>query len=271
MRRNKLIFDGIDTSAFDVFIAGEGAYNSPERRGEMITIPGRNGTLFIDEDSFENIEVKYPAFMGTFDQEVFRTQLRELRSQFGARRTYKRLEDTYHPDEFRLAVFHSAIEAEPAFFNRAGEFELTFDCKPQRFLKSGEEAIVYMTDGEIENPTPFAAKPLLHVDGYGVITIGDYQIAVAENDTPFWIDTELMQAYIPAAELYDWTDESDATMTDEHGFTIEFANGPVTPRNMNEYVIFKDHNYPLIVPGVQAVEISDTINGLIIVPRWWML
>ena len=270
MSKNKLIFDGIDTSAFDVFIAGEGAYNSPERRGEMVTIPGRNGTLFIDEDSFENIEVKYPAFMGTYDQEVFRTQLRELRSQLGARRTYKRLEDTYHPDEFRLAVFHSAIETEPAFFNRAGELELTFDCKPQRFLKSGEEAFVYLTDGEIVNPTPFASKPLLKVTGNGTITIGDYQVAINGADEPFWIDTEIMETYVPAAEIYNFTDENDVDMTDEHGFILTFADGHVTPRNMLQYVTFKDHEFPKIEPGMQIVEITG-LDELIIVPRWWML
>ena len=82
-----LTFDGLDSSDYGVYLAGDGAFNSPERRGEMITIPGRNGTLFMGEDAFDNITVTYPAFIGTKSRLDFRTQLRSLRTDFSARTT----------------------------------------------------------------------------------------------------------------------------------------------------------------------------------------
>lgn len=142
---NKVIFDDIDSSDFNVFIAGDGAYNSPARRGEMITIPGRNGTLFLEEDAFENIEVRYPAFIGESDETEFRNILRNYRSALSSKKTYKRLTDTYHPDEYRLGVFHSGVETSPELYTTAGQFTLIFDCKPQRFLLSGEQPFVFNT------------------------------------------------------------------------------------------------------------------------------
>jgi len=265
----ELLFNGMEAADYGVRIAGEGAYNAPARRGEMVTIPGRNGTLFVDEDSFENIEVTYPAFIGTKDARLFATRLRKLRSDFSAVKTYARLEDKYHPDEFRMGVFHAGVETDPKYYTRAGEFDLTFDCKPHRFLKSGEVPVKFSALGNIENPTPFTARPLLMVDGNGQFSIGDYQVSVSGSDEPFWIDTELMEAYVPAGDTYRFTDENNVDMTDEHGFILTFADGYVTPKNMLQYVTFKNHEFPMIEPGIQPVEVSGLT--LTIVPRWWML
>ena len=116
---NKLIFDSVDSSSFGVFISGEGVFDAPARRGEMISIPGRNGSLFMDEGVFENITVEYPAFIGTSYKEIFRTKLGDLRSALTSRGNYKRLTDTYHPDEFRLGVYREGLEVDPQYLTRA--------------------------------------------------------------------------------------------------------------------------------------------------------
>ena len=268
---NKVVFDDIDSSDYDVYIAGDGAYNAPARRGEMITIPGRNGTLFMDEDAFENIEVSYPAFIGEFDESTFSTKLRNYRSALSSKKTYARISDTYHPDEFRLGVFHSGLEAEPKQYMRAGEFSIVFDCKPQRFLTSGEIERTYTAaSNTLTNPTDFDALPLMKITGNGTITIGNYQVAVSGNLGTFWLDCELMEAYIPADDIQLWTDQYGDIMLDEHGFYLEFANGYVYPASVLQYVVFANHEFPRIVPGLNAVDL-DGITELVVIPRWWML
>lgn len=267
---NYITFGGIKTSDYGVYISGEGTYNAPARRGEFIEIPGRNGALFIDAGGFENITVEYPASIYSTEDGVFKSRLQDLRMMYKSKYTYTRLTDTYHPDEFRLGLYREGLEVDPSLINRAGHFVLAFDCKPQRFLVSGETPVAFTRAGTITNPTEFAALPLLKVSGYGTITIGDYQIYVAENDEPFfYIDSELMEAYIPAAAEYVFTDEQGHIMTDEHLFEITFVNGPVVPKSMLEYVTFKNHIFPKIEPGVQPVEITSTITRLEITPRWW--
>ena len=268
---NKVIFDDVDSSDYNVFISGDGAYNAPARRGEMITIPGRNGSLFMEEDAFENIEVTYPAFIGEQNKASFRDILRNYRSALSSKKTYCRIEDTYHPDEFRLGVFHSGVETEPKLYTTAGDFSIVFDCKPERFLKSGEIEHTYtLSSNTITNPTLFDALPLMKITGNGTITIGNYQVDVTGNVGSFWLDSELMEAYIPADEVQDWTDEYGNIITDEHGFYLEFANGYVYPASVLQYVVFANHEFPKIVPGVNAVDLSG-ITELVVIPRWWML
>ena len=271
---NKLIFDGVDSSDFGVFISGEGAFDAPARRGEMISIPGRNGSLFIDEGVFENITVEYPAFIGTSYKEIFRTKLGDLRSALTSRGNYKRLTDTYHPDEFRLGVYREGLEVDPQYLTRAGGFTLKFDCKPQRFLVSGEIPHIFNANGIITNPTLFASSPLIKVTGNGTVAIGDdgkYRFIVSNNGGTIWIDTESMEAFLPAGVVYPWTDENGEQLDQELGIGLDLMDGTVFPQNMLGHIEFVNSIMPKIDPGEQPVRMSPTITELVIIPRWWRL
>ena len=268
---NHLTYDGVDSSDFGVFISGEGAFDAPARRGEMISIPGRNGSLFMDEGVFENITVEYPAFIGTGYEELFRTKLGDLRSALSSRGNYKRLTDTYHPDEFRLGIFREGLEVDPQHITRAGGFTMKFDCKPQRFLVSGEYPILMSGNQDITNPTLFESSPIIQVRGNGTVAIGPYLFVVSGNNGIITIDTELMEAYVPAGEVYPWTDEAGRVMTQEIGIDLEFVDGTTYPTNMLSKIEFVNSVMPKIPPGTVPIRMSSTITQLVIYPRWWRL
>ena len=138
---NYLTFDGISTADYGVEISGEGVFDAPARVYEMIEIPGRNGALAIDQGRYENAVVTYPAYNYEADLSTFAQRLSDLRNALGSRTGYKRLTDTFHPDEYRLGIFKSGLEVKPVKYNTASEFDITFDCKPQRFLTSGETPV----------------------------------------------------------------------------------------------------------------------------------
>ena len=271
---NHLTYDGVDSSSFGVFISGDGVFDAPARRGEMISIPGRNGSLFMDEGVFENIEVEYPAFIGTGYEALFRQKLGDLRSWLSSRGNYKKLTDTYHPDEFRLGVYREGLEVDPQHITRAGEFKIIFDCKPQRFLKSGENIFVFTENGTITNPTLFASLPLIKVTGDGTVAFGEngeYRFVVSNNPGTIWIDTEIMEAYLPAGDVYPWTDENDEQLDQELGIGLELLDGTLYPSNMLGHIEFFNSVMPKIEPGEQPVRMSPTITELEIIPRWWRL
>ena len=135
---NSFTFDGQNSLNYGVYISGEAVYNAPERSVQMVTIPGRNGTLAIDQGRFENIEVTYPAGLFSDTQPNYAADVQAFRNMLASRYSYAKLTDTYHTDEFRLGLYKSGLDVSPALYNTAGEFGITFDCKPQRFLMSGE-------------------------------------------------------------------------------------------------------------------------------------
>lgn len=144
-----LIFDGEDSRNYGVYITGEAVYNAPQRAVEMISIPNRNGAFALDKGYFENIEVTYPAGIFADNETNFAQAISDFRNFLCSRKGYVRLSDEYNPDEYRMAVYKSGLEVSPTQL-RAGEFEITFDCKPQRFLTSGDYEITIGQWGEIQ-------------------------------------------------------------------------------------------------------------------------
>lgn len=169
-------FDGQNSGTYGVYITGSAVYNAPERDVEMIKIPGRNGAFVQDNGRFENIEVTYPAGIYADSQEDFAKALSDLRNMLASRKGYCRLTDEYNPEEYRMAVYKNGLDVDPVAFQRAGEFQITFECKPQRWLTSGEVATAVANNGTVSNPTLFESGPLLAIKGYGTIEFNGYQI-----------------------------------------------------------------------------------------------
>lgn len=163
-----LVFDGVDSRDYGIYVTGEAVFNSPERDVEMIEIPGRNGAYALDKGRFSNIEVSYPAGIFGDTEAEFRQGVSAFRNALASRKGYKRLEDDYNPDEYRMAVYKSGLEVTPTAL-KAGEFTITFDCKPQRFLKSGETAVTI--GGDVTNPqTKSGSIVSIESDGGDAVT-----------------------------------------------------------------------------------------------------
>lgn len=172
-----LIFDGEDSRNYGVYITGEAVFNAPERDVEMVSIPGRNGSFALDKGRFQNIEVSYPAGIFAETEADFAQAISDFRNLLCSRSGYVRLTDDYNPNEYRMAIYKSGLEVEPAQL-KAGEFNIVFDCKPQRWLTSGETKQTKASGSTITNPTLFPASPLLECKGHGDIYIGGVPITV---------------------------------------------------------------------------------------------
>ena len=176
--QNSIIFGGIDSADFGIYIGGEGTFDAPKRDVEMISIPGRNGAFALDKGRFQNIEVTYSAFNHEPDLATFSAQLEGFRNAICSQKGYQRLTDTFHPDEYRMAAYIDGLEIKPIEYNTAATFDIKFNCKPQRYLTSGEEAIDVDSGDFITNPTLFEASPMLEVEGYGTIVMGGQDITI---------------------------------------------------------------------------------------------
>ena len=226
------IFNGESSADFGVWISGGGTYNAPARDVEVEAIPGRNGTVSFDNGRFENVELSYPAFISRH----FQPRIRDFRAFLCSQVGYKRLEDSYHPDEFRLAQFKSGLDVSAAVRNLAGTFEILFDCKPQRFLKSGEILTSYSSGSVIYNPTRFDALPLIICSGNGTISLNGTTITISGNSGEIYIDCDLQDAYL--------------------GTT-----------NKNSYIT---SDFPTLSPGENTLTYSG-VTDVQIMPRWWTI
>lgn len=234
--QNSITFGGVSSASYGIYIGGEGVFNAPARDVEMISIPGRDGALAIDNGRFENISVTYTVINFESDLATFAQNLAAFRNALCSQKGYQRLTDTFHTDEYRMAAFIGGFEVKPIEYNTAAEFEITFDCKPQRFLTSGETVTTMTGSGSITNPTQFESKPLLVVTGTGTLTVNGTSITFSASPTT--VDCESMEAY--------------------NGTTSR--NGSITLGN---------GTFPVLSPGSNSISKTSGISQVKITPRWW--
>ena len=233
--RNYLTFNGTDLRDFGVYITGSGTFNAPEREYSEITIPGRNGSLIGNEKRLTNIPVTYPAFI----YKDFKRQLGALRAFLLSQIGFHKLQDSYHPDEYRLALFRGPIDVEPTAKLNAGQFDLVFNCRPQRFLASGDTVVTMTETSTIVNPTSFDAQPFLRVYGTGSVTFGGTTITITAADEYTDIDCALMEAYKGAV-------------------------------SKNDCIELSDNDFPVLTAGENTVTLSG-VTSVEITPRWWTI
>lgn len=234
--RNYFTFAGKNCKDFNVYVSGQGTYNAPARVYSTYEIPGRNGDLYIDEKRFENIELTYPAFI--FEDMI--THVDGLRNYLLSRTGYQRLEDTYHPDEFRMAVFSDGFEFDVDPRHEVSTFDITFRCKPQRFLKLGEKVHTFTSSGSIYNPTDCASKPLIRIYGNGVFGLGSQSITISGTTGYTDIDCEMMDCFSGT-------------------------------ENRNSKVTFTNYDFPVLKSGTNNFSLGSGITKVEITPRWWKL
>lgn len=179
-----------DLSDFGIKVTDSGIFTSSEADIESVSAAGRSGDLHISNHRFKNIAITYPSII----YEGFEENFTAFRSWIMAQGEL-RIEDSFRPEYFRTGRVSGAIT--PNYKHRgAGTFEITLDCAPQLWLKSGEEGIE-CTDGQIiNNPTYQGSEPIIRAYGMGTLTVGTTVIKVNKAGLNYIdIDCHTHQAY----------------------------------------------------------------------------
>lgn len=261
-----LVYGNVSSRDYGVWISGSGIYNKPKKRVQKFTVPGRNGDLTIDEESFENVPVRYPAFIAQGFEHCFNDFMAAMYAQSG----YQRLEDNYDPDHFRQGLFCEATEPQTGVLNRVGSFDLVFDCKPERWLKDGEKWMTGIAFGtpsggysraRIINPTAYTAVPLIRIFGTGWTQfLGGRTLPSGAWQTIGW-NVTIDSSYAQESEPYMNIDSE-----------IEECYKASSNVRTNSFVTITGNGqgFPKIRPGTtELVKYGDLLTDIQILPRWW--
>lgn len=232
---NFFIFNGARSRDFGIYISGSGTFNAPERDVESVEIPGRNGNLIISKNRFKNITVSYPAFI----KREFTKNSDAAKAWLLGNSGYFRLEDTYHPDYYRMGQFIGPIDFDMKFLNYSGEMTLSFDCKPQRWRKDGEISTKYSEAITLYNPL-FPALPLIKVNGTsaGNLYVGNSSVEILELDEYVILDSDTQNAYKGTLN------KNNTILTDK---------------------------FPVLETGNNTIYWDGGISSIEITPRWWTI
>ena len=233
---NFFYLDGVSSLDYGIVIERARAFDAPARSYETVAVPGRNGAILFDNGYYENVQITYECVMLNKNN-----NLDTFRSWLLSHTGYVKLADTYHPTEYRMAVFSGQFSATTEARLNVARFTLTFSAKPQRWINSGDVGKTFTADGSLYNPTNHNARPLIRVYGYGDLGIGDDTITIAENSLSYIdIDSETCDAFCGST-------------------------------NANGYITLSGDDFPVLEPGPNGVVLDSTITSVVVYPHWWCL
>ena len=236
MLNETFYLDGIDARSAGIQLQSPIEFSEAVPVVEAQTIPGRNGDLIWETGSYENRSGSASCFCLQKDVEkAISSAGRFLMGKKG----YRCLETSDDPDHYWLA----RVENSPQIAMRLrtlAPFEIGFDCKPQRFVKAGENAVVFTSSGSLFNQYGQIALPFitLYGQGAGRLTIGDCVVEVKALDGTLYLDSDTQNAY------------------NEYGNQNLNINAPV---------------FPVLGDGEIQIAFSGGIERIEIIPRWWEL
>lgn len=230
--RDYFYYNGKSSADFKAYITNAGAYQAPNHNYESVSVPGRNGNLIIDNDKYDNVSISYP----TVIVDDFDRNFDDLKAYFLSIDGYQQLSDTYHPDEFYLAVFQGIENIKVRPKHDGGTMTLMFERKPQKFLKSGEKTLEYTSNATLKNPTRYKALPLIRLYGSGTLTVGEISLVLTTSASYVDIDCDMQEA-LQAGE--------------------------------NQHITLTNGIFPFLAPGLN--EITFTGTKFQITPRWFTI
>lgn len=208
------------------------------RKMTVVAIPGSSRESIEMEDAYESYDQKYSFFVGDGTEDSIQAALDDV-ARIIYKTGYQVLLDDFEPDIYRLAYYQGGFEAANEQ-TRLGTFELSFKCRPERFLVTGDTPVTFTADGTIENPTAFDAKPLIRISGSGsgTVTIGETTMSFTGITDFLYIDCDRMDVYRGR------TQNRNNLMTGE---------------------------FPVLKPDVNVVSFTGGITEVKITPRWWVI
>lgn len=231
-----IIFNNKSSADCRIQVAHPPGYAYPERDYTITHIPGRNGDIIQDNGCYKNVERTYEV---SFDapNEDFAAYANAVSAWLHSTTGYARLEDSYEPNYYRMATYQESNIFEN-LYNQAGTATIVFECKPQRFLKTGDNIIAIQNSLTIMNPTGFEAYPLFKVTGTsGVLTVNGNSITFSSINGFVMLDCELQDAY------------KETT-------------------NKNSTV---SGTFPVLKPGSNTISWTGNISSVTMKPRWWTI
>lgn len=234
---NHFIFAGKSSLNHHIGIESCPRYPTGQRSVTKAAVPGRDGEEAQDDGTYGNYTQPYEIWFNGMPYGGFNAGATRIANWLLGPTGYQRLEDSYDPETFRLALFAGPMDI-TNWMLRRGRATLEFDCKPQRWLKTGQLSM-QITSGQVLHNSWRTAKPLLQVTGNGTLSIGGQTITISGTTGEITIDCDVQDAW--------------------QGLN-----------NLNDNIEVENHQWPTLPPG--ETEITYTgLTSVKITPRWWRL
>lgn len=244
-------YNGINSREMGVYIRTKQSYDKPQRDISIISVPGRDGDLVIDNGSYKNLEMTLGLRLvapriSKNNVESFNWAYNNVVEWLQPTANYCVYSDSYDPRYYRKACIKSALKITQKC-NDIADFNVTFSMKPYKYSFEGDEVI------ELSGGANFTVVNLENAPSLPKMTIYN-------NLT-----------YDAAAEI------THVFAVNNTNYTIKNFNSPIEldTETMNLYQgttnrnnLYLSSSFPVLKPGLNTVTLVSNVSKIQIIPRW---
>lgn len=238
-------YNGVTSNELGLIVQATPSYTYAEKNITFQHIVGRNGDLVINSKCYKNTTRTYYFAKVFRPGETYISTSKSITEWLHSANNYVRLEDTYEPDFYRMALYKDP-GTYTNYYDQASAFEVTFECKPQKWLKIGDSPLD-LDNLTITNPTNFDAMPIFELPVTANVDVNLYvngtlaiKITGIESSDTIIIDCENMECYS-------------------------------NTKNYNNNVELTDMEFPILKGNTTFSFTITGSTGAKIKPRWWTL
>lgn len=239
-------FGGVSSKDLSLTIEEKDILNCAEADVNGYEIPGRDGVVFESNRRYRNVEITYETYLKVSEKEDLARFTGDIKRWLLSRPgAYRRLEDTYDPDHYRMAAVVGPLEIEESG-ERFTRQSITFTCKPFRYRKAGEMKIIIGNGITLQNDTGFDALPLFEITmkNSGTVTIS--------------VESESGARY-----------EETITAKSASRITVDSEIGEAEQSRTEAVLFFTLDNFPRLLPGKNTITVTGAnVASAQITPRW---
>lgn len=231
------VYDGKCSKDFGIIVKNVKRHNAPSRDIETISIPGRDGNLYIDNGSYGIRKIEIETYIKNDVARNAELINEWLYKSFAIRKLHFTDEQCYYEGICINAIDFAQVYR---YFDIA---KIVFECKPYKKLFEGDRTVKLTSPKTIVNPG-CNSRPYIKITGSGDISlsINDKTYMFKDVDGFIEIDSESMDCY-------------------------KTYQGVIVHQNNKMYTA----SFPILYCGENNLSWTGTVSKLEIIPRWCML
>lgn len=229
-----ITFNGKSSLDFQLKISNEMKHYGATNDVETIQVLGRDGDILIDNKRLNAFNQPIPFHLIARNGKSVSVIASEINEWLSVP-SFVDFTKSWDPDHIYKATVIEEFDVEETL-RWFGKAVITFRIQPIKYLKTGLTPVTIRSTGNLNNPTNRDSKPLMEVTTTGNvnITINGKVYKLVNPPTNLVIDSETMQVYSGSAPRYD----------------------------------VLDGGFPILNPGNNSIQLSNTNTTLKITPRW---
>lgn len=157
-------YNGHSSEEFGIRIEKKPVLNRSARKFQSASVPGRNGNIYQLEDAWSEVIQPYEIFAGEKEEGAAVPSFTAIMEWLNSAAGYTKLQDTYDPDHYRMAVFVDSTNISSAWHD-FGRATINFRCRPEHYI--AQDPLEVENGDIITNETNHVALPIITIKGNG--------------------------------------------------------------------------------------------------------